>query len=157
MIDPFADEYRDVCFAQYSWLRLLAADHNQLFAAGDDDQAIYSWRGSDPAFIRRFTLDFPSATQIRLDGNFRLTSRILDPANAVIAKDTTRLGKTLFTRTAAGDPMEIVRFDDAVAGQAIRCFVTWGGINGPSTTSTLLNSSSPAAAPQPSKYCASTG
>jgi hypothetical protein len=87
-----ADEYQDVCYAQYCWLRLLAADHNQLFVVGDDDQAIYSFRGSDLGFIRRFTVDFPSATQIRLEENFRLTGHILDAANAVIAKDTERLG-----------------------------------------------------------------
>lgn len=109
----FADEYQDVCLAQYSWLRLLAADHNQLFVVGDDDQAIYSWRGSDLSFIRRFTRDFPSATQIRLEENFRSTGHILDAANAVIAKDTARLGKTLFTRKDPGDPIEIVRFHDA--------------------------------------------
>jgi DNA helicase II / ATP-dependent DNA helicase PcrA len=111
----FADEYQDVCVAQYSWLRLLAADHDQLFVVGDDDQAIYSWRGSDLSFIRRFTLDFPSATQVRLEENFRSTGHILDAANAVIAKDTARLGKTLFTRKHPGDPIEVVRFHDADA------------------------------------------
>ena len=109
----FADEYQDVCYAQYCWLRMLAADHNQLFAVGDDDQAIFSFRGSDLGFIRRFALDFPSATQIRLEENFRSTGHILAAANTVIAKDTERLGKTLFTRKEAGDPIEIVRFHDA--------------------------------------------
>jgi len=110
-----ADEYQDVCFAQYSWLHLLAARHNQLFVVGDDDQGIYGWRGGDVSFIRRFTLDFPSAIQIRLEENFRSTGHILDAANAVIAKDPGRLGKTLFTRKEAGDPIEILRFHDADA------------------------------------------
>lgn len=111
----FADEYQDVCYAQYCWLRLLAADHNQLFVVGDDDQAIYSFRGSDLSFIRRFPGDFPSATEIRLEENFRSTGHILDAANAVIAKDTERLGKTLFTRKEAGDPIEVILFHDAEA------------------------------------------
>jgi DNA helicase-2/ATP-dependent DNA helicase PcrA len=110
-----ADEYQDVCFAQYSWLRLLAATHSQLFVVGDDDQGIYGWRGGDVSFIRRFTGDFPSATQIRLEENVRSTRHILDAANAVIAKDPARLGKTLSTRKEAGDRIEILRFDDADA------------------------------------------
>lgn len=110
-----ADEYQDVCFSQYSWLRALAADHGQLFVVGDDDQAIYGWRGSDLGFIRRFSRDFPTAAQIRLEENFRSTGHILNAANAVIAKDQARLGKTLYTRKPAGDPIEIVRFHDGDA------------------------------------------
>ena len=72
-----ADEYQDVNFAQYSWLKALAADHKRLFVVGDDDQAIYSWRGSDIAYIRRFARDFPDALQIRLEENFRSTGHIL--------------------------------------------------------------------------------
>jgi DNA helicase-2/ATP-dependent DNA helicase PcrA len=66
----FADEYQDVCFAQYSWLRLLSVDHGRLFVVGDDDQAIFGFRGSDLGFLRRFTNDFPSAVQVRLEENF---------------------------------------------------------------------------------------
>ena len=110
-----ADEYQDVNFAQYSWLKALAADHKRLFVVGDDDQAIYSWRGSDIAYIRRFARDFPDALQIRLEENFRSTGHILAAANAVIAKDKKRLGKTLFTQKAQGDPIEILGFCDAQA------------------------------------------
>jgi DNA helicase-2/ATP-dependent DNA helicase PcrA len=60
----FADEYQDVNFAQYSWLRLICAGHSQLFAVGDDDQSIYSWRGSDLSLMRRFTQDFPSSQHL---------------------------------------------------------------------------------------------
>lgn len=109
------DEYQDVCFAQYRWLRLLAADHKQLFVVGDDDQSIYSWRGADLAFIRRFAMDFPGATQIKLEENFRSTSHILAAANAVISYDRLRIGKTLFTRKESGDPVEVIKFRDAEA------------------------------------------
>jgi DNA helicase II / ATP-dependent DNA helicase PcrA len=113
-----ADEYQDVNFAQYSWLKALAADHRRLFVVGDDDQAIYSWRGSDITYIRRFTRDFPDALQIRLEENFRSTGHILAAANAVIARDGKRLGKTLFTRQELGAPVEIVSFRDAASEAA---------------------------------------
>ena len=113
-----ADEYQDVCFAQYMWLRLLAADHGQLFVVGDDDQGIFGWRGADIGFLRRFTRDFRGATQVRLEENFRSTGHILEAANAVIARDHERLGKTLFTRKPLGDPIEIVGFRD---GEAEAC------------------------------------
>jgi DNA helicase II / ATP-dependent DNA helicase PcrA len=107
------DEYQDVCFAQYRWLRLLAADHKQLFVVGDDDQSIYSWRGADIGYIRRFAKDFPGATRIKLEENFRSTSHILAAANAVISYDRLRIGKTLFTKKESGDPIEVVKFRDA--------------------------------------------
>ena len=110
-----ADEYQDVNQAQYSWISLLSAGHRELFVVGDDDQAVYSWRGADIQYIRRFTRDFPNATQIRLEENFRSTSHILDAANAVIAQDRTRLGKTLFTRKPTGDRIEVVAFRNAEA------------------------------------------
>jgi DNA helicase II / ATP-dependent DNA helicase PcrA len=110
-----ADEYQDVNQAQYSWLRLLASPHRELFAVGDDDQSIYSWRGADIRYIRRFAHDFPNATQVRLEENFRSTGHILAGANAVIAQDRGRLGKTLYTRKPSGDPIEVVRFRNAEA------------------------------------------
>ncbi|VTZ28450.1 DNA helicase (fragment) [Methylocella tundrae] len=110
-----SDEYQDVNFAQYSWLKAFALDHQRIFVVGDDDQSIYSWRGSDISFIRRFSKEFPSAVQIRLEENFRSTGHILDAANAVIAQDRKRLGKTLFTRKGAGERIEIVEYRDAQA------------------------------------------
>ena len=110
-----ADEYQDVNQAQYSWIRLLASDHGEVFVVGDDDQAVYSWRGADIKYIRRFTRDFPGAAQIRLEENFRSTSHILESANAVIAEDRTRLGKTLYTRKPSGDRIEVIGFRNADA------------------------------------------
>ena len=105
-----ADEYQDVNHAQYSWLRLLSAGHEQLFAVGDDDQSVYSFRGADIQYIRCFTRDFPNARQVRLEENFRSTGHILAAANAVISRDRNRLGKTLFTRKPIGDRIEVVPF-----------------------------------------------
>jgi DNA helicase-2/ATP-dependent DNA helicase PcrA len=101
-----------VCYAQYRWINLLAGDHQQLFCVGDDDQAIFGWRGSDITYLRRFLKDYPRGSQIRLEENFRSTSLILTAANAVIARDTDRLGKTLYTSKPDGDPIEVVRFRD---------------------------------------------
>jgi DNA helicase-2/ATP-dependent DNA helicase PcrA len=110
-----ADEFQDVNFAQFTWLRLLAAAHGEIFVVGDDDQSVYGWRGADVGYIRRFTRDFPNAAVYRLEENFRSTGHILGAANTVIAQDPARLGKTLFTRKAGGDPVEIVRFRNAEA------------------------------------------
>ncbi len=110
-----ADEYQDVNFAQYTWLKSFAEDHQRIFVVGDDDQAIYSWRGSDISYIRRFAKDFPSAVQVRLEENFRSTGHILDAANAVIAQDKKRLGKTLFTRKGEGERIEVLAYRDAQA------------------------------------------
>ena len=96
-----ADEYQNVNAAQYTWLRLLSAAHGEIFVVGDDDQSVYSWRGAEVAFIRRFARDFPGAVQVKLEENFRSTGHILAAANAVIAQDAKRLGKTLFTRKHA--------------------------------------------------------
>ena len=108
-----ADEYQDVNYAQYTWIRLLAAGHGEVFVVGDDDQAVYGWRNADIRYIRQFARDFPGAVQLRLEENFRSTGHILAAANAVIAQDRKRLGKTLFTRKAAGDRVEIVAFRNA--------------------------------------------
>jgi DNA helicase-2/ATP-dependent DNA helicase PcrA len=113
-----ADEYQDVNHAQYIWLRLLAVEHGRIFVVGDDDQAVFGWRGSDISYIRRFTCDFPEAVTFRLEENFRSTGTILAAANAVIAKDENRLGKTLFTRKEMGEPIEVVGFHDGQAEAA---------------------------------------
>ena len=108
-----ADEYQDVNQAQYTWLRLFGARHGEVFVVGDDDQSVFGWRSADVGFIRRFAQDFPGATQIRLEENFRSTGHILAAANAVISRDPKRLGKTLFTSKAVGDPVEVIGFRNA--------------------------------------------
>ncbi|WP_264802737.1 UvrD-helicase domain-containing protein, partial [Acetobacter fabarum] len=95
---------------QYLWLKLLSRDHGELFAVGDDDQSIYSWRGASVSFIRDFQREFPSGRMIPLEQNFRSTGHILAAANSVVAQDRSRLGKTLFTEQGEGAPIEIVAF-----------------------------------------------
>jgi len=108
-----ADEYQDVNKAQYTWLRLLSSGHREIFAVGDDDQSIFGWRGADITYIRRFARDFPGATQVRLEENFRSSGHILAAANSIIGRDSQRLGKTLFTRKPLGVPIEVLRFSSA--------------------------------------------
>ncbi len=91
------DEYQDTNVAQYLWLRLLSQSHRNLCCVGDDDQTIYSWRGAEVANILRFEKDFPGARIIRLERNYRSTGHILGAASGLIAKNTGRLGKTLWT------------------------------------------------------------
>jgi DNA helicase-2/ATP-dependent DNA helicase PcrA len=110
-----ADEYQDVNAGQYRWLRMMAEPHGEIFVVGDDDQAVFGWRGADIAYIRRFLRDFPHATQVKLEDNFRSTGHILDAANSVIARDEARLGKTLRGTRGAGQPIEVVSFRDAEA------------------------------------------
>ncbi|MEO8714797.1 MAG: 3'-5' exonuclease [Acetobacteraceae bacterium] len=110
-----ADEYQDANRAQYRWLRLLSAEHREIFVVGDDDQCVYGWRGSDVGLIRRFPQDFPGAAQVQLEENFRSTGHILHAANAVIARDRQRLGKTLYTNKESGDPIEVLKFRDGEA------------------------------------------
>ena len=92
------DEYQDTNTVQYLWLRLLAQRGSgpaNICCVGDDDQSIYSWRGAEVENILRFEKDFPGATLVKLESNYRSTAPILAAASALIANNEGRLGKTL--------------------------------------------------------------
>ena len=111
------DEYQDTNRSQYLIARNLGEKSN-LFVVGDEDQSIYSWRGADINNILDFAQDFPNAQVYRLEENYRSTQAILDTANAVVAHNVNRLGKTLFTKQAGGDPVRFFWADDAEAEAA---------------------------------------
>jgi DNA helicase-2/ATP-dependent DNA helicase PcrA len=90
------DEYQDTNHAQFRLVAALAAGHGNLFVVGDDDQSIYGWRGADLANVLDFEQAFPGARVIRLERNYRSTGNILKAANAVIAHNRSRKGKTLW-------------------------------------------------------------
>lgn len=101
------DEFQDTNTVQYAWLRILAGDTGNLMAVGDDDQSIYGWRGARIENIHQFTHDFPEASTIRLEQNYRSTGIILKAANALIVNNPGRLGKTLWTAGDEGEPIRI--------------------------------------------------
>lgn len=102
------DEYQDTNAVQYEWLKLLAEPRRNLCCVGDDDQSIYSWRGAEVANILRFEKDFPGAAVIRLEQNYRSTPHILGAASGLIAQNSGRLGKTLWTALDAGDKVRVI-------------------------------------------------
>lgn len=107
------DEFQDTNAIQYAWIQLLsgvkeATDHvNYVTIVGDDDQSIYGWRGAKVENIQQFLRDYPGAETIRLEQNYRSTSTILNAANAVIANNSDRLGKDLWTDDNAGEAIDI--------------------------------------------------
>ena len=101
------DEFQDTNTLQYAWIRVLAGTSGQAFVVGDDDQAIYGWRGARVENVQHFLRDFPSARTIRLEQNYRSTGNILAAANAVIAHNPDRLGKQLWTAGEEGVPIEL--------------------------------------------------
>lgn len=101
------DEFQDTNTLQYAWLRLLAGDRLPVFAVGDDDQSIYGWRGARIEHIQQFGNDFPANEVVRLEQNYRSTGNILAAANALIANNEGRLGKSLWTAGGEGDPIQL--------------------------------------------------
>ncbi|WP_343252439.1 ATP-dependent helicase [Ligaoa zhengdingensis] len=106
------DEYQDTNHAQYQLVSLLAGRHKNLCVVGDDDQSIYKFRGATIENILSFENQFPGAKVIRLEQNYRCTQRILDAANAVIAHNTERKGKTLWTQNDSGEQVQLYRAAD---------------------------------------------
>ncbi|ANC91843.1 DNA helicase II [Azospirillum humicireducens] len=101
------DEYQDTNVAQYLWLRILSQAHKNICCVGDEDQSIYAWRGAEIGNILRFETDFPGATIIKLEQNYRSTGHILAAASGLIANNQGRLGKTLWTEADGGEPVKV--------------------------------------------------
>jgi DNA helicase-2/ATP-dependent DNA helicase PcrA len=119
------DEYQDTNRAQYAIVSALSRDFPNLCVTGDPDQSIYGWRGARIENILRFEADYPRAAVIRLEENFRSTKSILRAADALIAHNVRRKAKTMRTENPEGQPVELLRFDDAQSeaegvAQAIR-------------------------------------
>ena len=106
------DEYQDTNRPQYLLIRRLAERHRNLCVVGDPDQSIYKWRGADLRNILDFEQDFPEATIVRLEQNYRSTEVILDAASAVIQQNRNRKDKRLWTDRAGGRPILYYRADD---------------------------------------------
>lgn len=101
------DEYQDTNAAQYQLIRLLSANHQNVFAVGDPDQSIYSWRGANIQNILNFQKDFPGAQVISLEQNYRSRSNILEAANAVIQHNCSRYEKNLWSLRGEGEKIHL--------------------------------------------------
>ena len=101
------DEFQDTNSLQYAWLRLLIGDKGCLFAVGDDDQSIYSWRGARVENMQQFKKDFSNPLLIKLEQNYRSTANILNAANALITNNNSRLGKKLWTEGEGGEKIAL--------------------------------------------------
>ena len=102
------DEYQDTNRAQFRFVELLASEHGNLMVVGDDDQSIYGWRGADIRNILDFETAFSGAHTVRLEQNYRSSAVILSAANAVIAENVDRKGKTLRTDRVGGELITLV-------------------------------------------------
>lgn len=112
------DEYQDTNHAQYQLVNQLAGGWHNLCVCGDDDQSIYGWRGADISNILDFEKDYPDAKVVKLEENYRSTPVILECANTVIAKNTGRKPKALWTANEAGEGMDKVTVANVDQGQA---------------------------------------
>jgi len=101
------DEFQDTNTIQYAWIKILAGNTANVFVVGDDDQSIYGWRGAQIENIYKFSKDYKNASNFRLEQNYRSTGNILGAANALIANNTERMGKELWTDGSDGELIEI--------------------------------------------------
>ena len=126
------DEFQDTNAIQYGWMKLLVGGEGYPFAVGDDDQSIYRWRGARVENLHQFRRDYPTAKLYRLEQNYRSTGAILGAANGLIANNTGRLGKNLWTSGERGDPIRLYaafneRDEAEFVSHRIRDWVAHGG------------------------------
>lgn len=114
------DEYQDTNRPQYELMKLLAGSHRNVCVVGDEDQSIYSWRGADIKNILEFEKDFPGTKTIRLEQNYRSTQMILEGASAVVARNTQRKGKNLWTAREGGS---LIGYYEAPDGENEALFI----------------------------------
>jgi len=114
------DEYQDTNRPQYELMKLLAGPHGNVCVVGDEDQSIYSWRGADIKNILEFEKDFPGTKTIRLEQNYRSTQMILEGASAVVAQNTQRKGKNLWTAREGGS---LIGYYEAPDGENEALFI----------------------------------
>ncbi|MGQ9628154.1 MAG: ATP-dependent helicase [Anaerolineae bacterium] len=111
------DEFQDTNLAQYELIKQISGRYRNIFVVGDEDQSIYSWRGADFRNVHRFRKDFPETKVILLERNYRSTQTILDVANAVISRNTSRTKKRLYTERGEGPLVTIYEaFDEQEEG-----------------------------------------
>ena len=127
------DEFQDTNTIQYAWLRLLTDGKDNLFVVGDDDQSIYGWRGAKIENIYSFQKHYPNHQVIKLEQNYRSTGIILKAANTIIANNTGRMGKELWTATGEGEPCSLYAAfneqDEAYfVVERIRTWINEGGL-----------------------------
>ncbi|MBN2446618.1 MAG: UvrD-helicase domain-containing protein [Phycisphaerae bacterium] len=106
------DEYQDTNHAQYLIAKQLSKHHHNICATGDPDQSIYGWRGADISNILEFERDYPEATIVRLEENYRSTKHILRAASQLIRNNRKRKHKDLWTHNAEGEPVTVCEFDE---------------------------------------------
>jgi DNA helicase-2/ATP-dependent DNA helicase PcrA len=128
------DEFQDTNHVQYGLVRRFSSATRNLTVVGDDDQAIYAWRGAEPRNLLDFGRDFPDATVVKLEHNYRSTQVILDAANAVIRHNCDRHEKALWTQQVGGDPVEMYQAGDergeaVFVAQTIRTMLDAGSLS----------------------------
>lgn len=126
------DEFQDTNGIQYAWMKLLAGASGNPFIVGDDDQSVYRWRGAKVENLQQFRRDFPKSQLFRLEQNYRSTGAILAGANGLIAHNSGRLGKNLWTSGERGEPIRLYaayneRDEAEFVTQRIRDWVARGG------------------------------
>ena len=113
----FVDEFQDTNTAQYKLVKLMASKYKNIFAVGDEDQCIYSWRGAQVGNVKQFTIDFVGCQIFKLEQNYRSTKKIIEMANKVIKNNVNRISKNLWTANEEGTEIELKQtyndFDEA--------------------------------------------